>query len=59
MATIDRRNLRTFVRLDGYNRVVLGSLIARKNMPKIGKWMEIEPSLCCNPTTTTTTTLLP
>lgn len=51
----DNINLRAFVRLDGNNRVVAGSLIMRKNKPKVGKWMEILPGLCCNTTTTTTT----
>lgn len=57
MATIDRRNLKAFVRIDGKGRVVAGSLIYRKKMPKVGRWMEIQANLCCNYTTTTTTTV--
>jgi hypothetical protein len=59
MATIDKRPLKAFVRFDGSGRVVAGSLILRKNMPKVGKWQEILAYQCCNPTTTTTTTAVP
>lgn len=51
-----KNNLRAFVRLDGNNRVVAGSLILRKNKPKVGRWLEIATGLCCQTTTTTTTT---
>lgn len=51
----DNINLRAFVRLDGQNRVIAGSLIMRKKQPKVGKWMEIQPGLCCTTTTTTST----
>ena len=55
MGSLDRK-LKAFVRFDGQGRVVAGSLIFRKKMPKVGKWMEIPAWQCCNPTTTTTTT---
>ena len=55
MASIDKRPLKAFVRFDGQGRVVAGSLILRKNKPKVGKWREIPAFLCCNPTTTSTT----
>jgi hypothetical protein len=45
----DNINLRAFVRLDGQNRVVTGSLVMRKNKPKVGKWMEIVKGQCCVP----------
>jgi len=48
--------LKSFVRLDGQNRVVASSLIYRQKMPKVGKWREIVANECCAPTTTTTTT---
>lgn len=48
--------LKAFVRFDGSGRIVAGSLILRKNKPKIGKWQEITAYQCCNPTTTSTTT---
>jgi hypothetical protein len=48
--------LKAFVRFDGSGRIVAGSLILRKNKPKIGRWKEITTYECCNPTTTTTTT---
>lgn len=50
------RPLKAYVRYDGSGRVVPGSLILRKNKPKVGKWTEITAYECCNPTTTTTTT---
>jgi hypothetical protein len=62
MATIDKRILKAFVRLDYSNRVVPTSLILRKNKPKVGRWVEVPAWECCNPiptTTTTTTDLTP
>lgn len=56
MATIDKRNLLAFVRMDGQGRVVAGSLILRRKMPKVGKWIQVQGYECCNTTTTTTTT---
>ena len=52
------RNLKAYVRYDGSGRVVAGSLVLRKNKPKVGRWKEIQAYECCNyvPTTTTTTT---
>lgn len=63
----DNIHLKAFIRLDGQNRVVAGSLIYRKSMPKNGKWVEIPTGKCCVPdvapfilpTTSTTTTLEP
>jgi len=56
MATIDNRPLKAYVRFDGTGRIVPSSLILRRKMPKVGKWVEIPAYQCCNPTTTTTTT---
>jgi hypothetical protein len=53
------RPLKAYVRFDGSGRVVAGSLILRKNKPKVGKWQEINAFECCIPTTTTTTTAAP
>ena len=53
MGTIDKRPLKAYVRFDGSGRIVAGSLILRRKMPKVGKWMEIPAYECCNPTTTT------
>ena len=58
MAT-NRRDLKAYVRFDGTGRIVPGSLVLRRNKPKVGKWMEIEAYECCNPTTTTSTTAAP
>jgi hypothetical protein len=49
----NKRDLKAFVRIDGSDRVVAGSLILRKNMPKNGKWYEVPAYECCNDTTTT------
>jgi hypothetical protein len=46
------RNLKAYVRYDGSGRVVPGSLILRKQKPKVGKWTEIQGYECCNPNTT-------
>jgi hypothetical protein len=59
MSTINARPLKAFVRFDGSGRIVAGSLILRKNKPKVGKWKEIPAYECCNYTTTTTTTVAP
>jgi hypothetical protein len=55
MAT-NNRPLKAFVRYDGSGRIVAGSLVLRKNKPKVGKWKEIQAYECCFLTTTTTTT---
>lgn len=55
----NQRNLKAFVRYDGSGRVIAGSLILRKQKPKVGNWQEIQAYKCCNPTTTTTTTVAP
>lgn len=55
----NKRSLKAFVRFDGSGRVVPGSLIFRKSMPKVGRWKEIPAYECCNPTTTSTTTIAP
>lgn len=51
-----RKDLKAYVRFDGSHRIVPGSLILRRKMPKVGKWKEITAYECCNPTTTSTTT---
>jgi len=37
-----QRNLKAFVRYDGSGRVVAGSLILRKNKPKVGRWKRFQ-----------------
>lgn len=59
MGSINSRPLKAYVRFDGSGRIVAGSLILRKNKPKVGKWKEIPAYECCNFTTTTTTTTAP
>ena len=55
MGSINSRPLKAFARFDGSGRIVAGSLILRKNKPKVGKWKEIQAYECCFTTTTTTT----
>jgi hypothetical protein len=55
MAT-NRRPLKAYARFDGSGRLVPSSIIWRKGMPKLGKWIELTGYECCNTTTTTTTT---
>jgi hypothetical protein len=59
MANGNNQRLKAYVRFDGTGRVVAGSLILRKNKPKVGNWQEITAYECCNYTTTTTTTVAP
>lgn len=59
MGSINSRPLKAFVRYDGSGRIVAGSLILRKNKPKVGKWKEIQAYECCFLTTTSTTTVAP
>lgn len=56
MGTIKRRPLKAYVRYDGRGRIIAGSLLLRRKMPKVGKWKEIDAYECCASTTTTTTT---
>jgi hypothetical protein len=44
---IENNKLKAFVRYDGNNNIVPGSLILRLSKPKDGKWEEIPTSLCC------------
>jgi len=51
----NKRDLKAFVRYDGSGRVVAGSLILRRQKPKVGRWKEIQGYECCNGATLTTT----
>jgi hypothetical protein len=44
----NQKKLKAFVRYDGSGRVVAGSLILRKNRPRVGRWFEIPTYQCCN-----------
>jgi hypothetical protein len=55
----NQKKLKAFVRYDGSGRVVAGSLILRKNRPRVGRWFEIPTYDCCNDTTSSTTTAAP
>ena len=56
--TPNKRDLKAYARFDGSGRIVPGSLVLRRNKPKVGKWKEIITYECCNYTTTTTTTTI-
>lgn len=55
MGAYNRKDLKAYVRYDGNGRVVPGSLILRRQKPKVGNWKEVAAYECCAPTTTTTT----
>lgn len=55
----NQRNLKAFVRFDGSGRIVAGSLILRKNKPKVGRWQEIPAYECCNDVPTVLTDDIP
>lgn len=54
-----QRNLKAFVRFDGSGRVVAGSLVLRKQKPKVGRWYEIPAYECCNDVPTVLTDTIP
>jgi hypothetical protein len=43
------KKLKAWVRYDGKNRVVAGSLILQPHKPKVGKWKELPVYKCCIP----------
>ncbi len=57
--TGNEKGLRAYVRYDGTNRVIAGSLVLRRGMPTVGRWRQITANQCCDYTTTTTTTIAP
>lgn len=52
---MNKRILKAYVKIDGTGRVIAGSLVLRKEKPKVGKWMEIQGYQCCNDITISTT----
>ena len=46
MGSINRRDLKAYVRYDGSGRVVPGSLILRRNKPKVGTWQQVQGYEC-------------
>lgn len=47
----NRKGLKAWVRYDGNNNAVAGSLIFQKEKPKVGKWKEFhDVNLCCSST---------
>jgi hypothetical protein len=47
MAT-NKRDLKAYVRFDGNQRVIPGSLVLRRAKPKVGNWKEIQTYECCD-----------
>lgn len=41
--------LKAWVRFDGNNNVVPGSLILRRTKPPVGTWLQVTYNLCCGP----------
>ena len=53
----NKRDLKAYVRYDGSGRVVAGSLVLRRQKPKVGKWKEIQGYRCCNLPVITSTSM--
>jgi len=47
MAT-NKRDLKAYSRFDGTGRIVPGSTVLRRNIPKVGNWKEVPAYECCN-----------
>lgn len=47
MAT-NKRDLKAYSRFDGTGRIVPGSTVLRRNIPKVGNWKEVQAYECCN-----------
>jgi len=45
----NKKDLKSFMRVDGQGRVIAGSNILRKNKPKVGNWIQIQAYACCDP----------
>lgn len=41
------KDLKAFVRFDGQNKIVPGTLVVQSTKPKVGKWEEIS-AVCCS-----------
>lgn len=52
----NKRDLKAYVRYDGSGRVIAGSLVLRRNKPKVGSWKEVQGYECCNQLFVLTTT---
>jgi hypothetical protein len=44
----NKRDLKSYVRYDGNGRIIPGSNVLRRNIPKVGKWKETQAYECCN-----------
>lgn len=42
---------KAFIRIDASGRIVPGQVVLRNTKPKIGRWLQIESSVCCTTTT--------
>ena len=44
----NNRNLKAYARYDGSGRIIAGSNILAKSIPRVGNWKEIQAYACCN-----------
>lgn len=44
----NRRDLKAYARYDGSGRIIAGSNILAKSIPRVGNWKEIQAYACCN-----------
>jgi len=49
----NQSKLKAYVRYDGTGRVIAGGPILQRFKPKVGNWVEIDASECCNYVPTT------
>lgn len=49
MAKTTKKDLHAYVRYGGDGRIVPSSVILRRNVPKVGTWVEIDAYECCPP----------
>jgi hypothetical protein len=57
----NNNKLKAYARYDGSGRIIPGSNVLRRSIPKVGNWKEIPAYECCDPsfpTTTSTTTVV-
>jgi hypothetical protein len=47
--TPNKRDLKAYARFDGTGRVVPGSLVLRRSIPKNGNWKQMQAYECCDP----------
>lgn len=56
--TPNKRDLKAYARFDGTGRIVPGSLVLRRSIPKNGNWKQVQAYECCDGVTTCTDPLV-